>query len=76
MESSMKSLIEIEIRKNKSNMKWERTNSSVVYVIYHGLVFFLEKHGSGFAIYSRVCMEIRVAEFAWKLWYSVCKRIK
>ena len=25
--------------------------------------FFLEEHGLGFAIYSRVCMEIRVAEF-------------
>jgi len=35
-------------------------DSSVVCVIYHGLVFFLEKHGLGFAMYSRVCMEIRV----------------
>jgi len=52
-------------------------DSSVVCVIYHSLgFFFLEKHGLVFAIYSRVCMEIRVAEFALKLGYSVCKRIK
>jgi len=30
----------------------------------------------GFGIYSKVYMEIKVAEFAWKLGYSVCKRIK
>ena len=35
-----------------------------------------EKHGLGLGIYSQVYMEIRVAEFAWKLGYSVCKRIK
>jgi hypothetical protein len=46
------------------------------FVIYHSLGFFLEKHGLGFAIYSRVCMEVRVAEFTRKLGYSVCKRIK
>jgi len=36
--------------------------SYVVCVIYNslGYYFFLEKHGLGFAIYSRVCMEIRV----------------
>jgi len=30
----------------------------------------------GFGIYSKVYMEISVAEFAWKLRYSVCKRIE
>ena len=45
--------------------------------IYHVLrVFFTEKHGLGFGIYSQVYMEIRVAEFAWKLGYFVWKRIK
>jgi len=38
--------------------------SFVVCVIYHGLeFFFLEKHSLEFAIDSRVCMKIRVAEF-------------
>ena len=35
-----------------------------------------EKHGLGLGIYSQVYIEIRVAEFAWKLGFSVCKRIK
>jgi len=29
-----------------------------------------------FVIYSQIYMKIRVAEFAWKLGYSVCKRLK
>jgi len=37
------------------------------------IFIYLEKHGLGFAIDSRVCMEIRVVEF---VGYSVCKRIK
>jgi len=41
-------------------------DSSTVCAIYHSLefFFFLEKHGLGFAIYSWVCIEIRVTEFA------------
>jgi len=30
----------------------------------------------GFGIYNQVYMEIKVAEFAWKSEYSVCKRIR
>ena len=63
---------------NKKNYKGKKNKKEYKIIFLHGSILFITfivKHKKlmQFMIYNKL---FRVAEFAWKLGYSVCKRIK